>query len=78
MTCGTGIRKSCQDSTTTGTRYEMMRMMYCATCVQVTERIPPSTEQKRTPMRPTKTPMRKSRPMKRDTMRPTPVTCAMR
>ena len=53
-------------------------MMYCATCVQVTDFMPPSTEQKRTPIRPTKTPTLKSRPMKRETMRPTPVTCAMR
>ena len=35
----------------------MIRMMYCATWVQVTERIPPSTEQNSTPSRPTKTPM---------------------
>ncbi len=29
-------------------------MMYWATCVQVTDFMPPSTEQKSTPMRPTK------------------------
>ena len=32
----------------------MIRMMYCATCVQVTDLMPPSTEQKSTPIRPTK------------------------
>ena len=53
-------------------------MMYCATWVHVTERMPPSTEQNSTPSRPTKTPTLKSRPMKRETIRPTPVTCAIR
>ena len=53
-------------------------MMYWATWVQVTAFMPPSTEQKSTPSRPTKTPMLKSRPMKRETIRPTPVTWAMR
>ncbi len=53
-------------------------MMYCATWVQVTDFIPPSTEQKSTPMRPTNTPTLKSMPMKRATIRPTPVTWAMR
>ncbi len=53
-------------------------MMYCATCVQVIERMPPRTEQKSTPMSPTKHPTLKSRPMKRETMRPTPVTWAIR
>ena len=53
-------------------------MMYCATWVQVTERMPPRTEQNSTPRSPTKTPTLKSRPMKRETMSPTPVTWAMR
>ena len=66
------------ESTTTGTRYDVMRMMYWATCVQVTAFMPPSTEQKSTPMSPTKQPTLNSRPMKRETMRPTPVTWAMR
>ena len=56
----------------------MIRMMYCATWVQVTDCMPPSTEQNSTPRSPTKTPTLKSRPMKRETMRPTPVTCAIR
>ena len=53
-------------------------MMYCATWVQVTDLMPPSTEQNSTPSRPTKTPTLKSSPMKRETIRPTPVTCAIR
>ena len=53
-------------------------MMYCATWVQVTDFMPPSTEQNSTPIRPTKTPTLKSSPMKRETIRPTPVTCAIR
>ena len=70
--------KIVQDRYTTGTRYEMMRMMYCATWVQVTARMPPRTEQNSTPSRPTKTPTLKSSPMKREMMSPTPVTWAMR
>ena len=53
-------------------------MMYCATWVHVTDFIPPRTEQNSTPSSPTNTPTLKSRPMKRDTMRPTPVTWAIR
>jgi hypothetical protein len=34
----------------------MMRMMYWATWVHVTDFMPPSTEQKSTPIRPTNTP----------------------
>ena len=41
----------------TGTRYAVMRMMYCATCVQVMDFMPPSSEHSRTPERPTNTPM---------------------
>jgi hypothetical protein len=33
----------------------MISTMYCATCVQVTARMPPSIEQTRMPSRPTKT-----------------------
>jgi hypothetical protein len=54
---GMGMLNIVHDRYTTGTRYEMIKMMYCATWVQVTERIPPSTEQKSTPSKPTKTPM---------------------
>ena len=53
-------------------------MMYCATCVQVTDLMPPSTEQNSTPRSPTKTPTLKSSPMNRETISPTPVTCAIR
>ena len=53
-------------------------MMYWATWVQVTERMPPRTEQNKTPIRPTKTPILKSMPMNRETIRPTPVTWAIR
>ena len=56
----------------------MIRMMYWATWVHVTDFIPPSTEQKSTPRSPTNTPTLKSRPMKRATIKPTPVTWAMR
>ena len=73
-----GIEKMVHDMYTTGTRYEMIRMMYCATCVHVTDFIPPRTEQNSTPIRPRKTPTLKSMPMKRATMKPTPVTCAIR
>ena len=53
-------------------------MMYCATWVQVTDFMPPRTEQKRTPTSPRNTPMLKSMPINRATMNPTPVTWAMR
>ncbi len=78
MSSGIGIEKTTQERYTTGTRYEMIRMMYWATWVHVTDFIPPSTEQNRTPRSPTNTPTLKSRPMNRETMSPTPVTCAMR
>ena len=56
----------------------MIRIRYCATCVQVTAFMPPSIEQTRMPPRPTKTPTVKSMPRKRLVMMPTPVTCAIR
>ncbi len=53
-------------------------MMYWATWVHVTDFIPPSTEQNSTPRSPTNTPTLKSSPMNRETISPTPVTCAIR
>jgi hypothetical protein len=46
--------------------------MYCATCVQVTARIPPRKEQTRTPPRPTKMPISKLKPVRCEVIRPTP------
>ncbi len=51
-------------------------MMYCATWVQVTARMPPSIEHTRMPPRPTNTPTPNSSPVKREVMMPTPITCA--
>ncbi len=60
------------DSQTTGIRYAMIRMMYCATWVQVTARIPPKNEQTNMPASPTNTPSSNATPRKRDVMMPTP------
>ncbi len=49
-----------------------MRMMYCATWVQVTAFMPPRKEHTRMPARPTNTPTWNSRPVKREVMMPTP------
>ena len=40
----------------TGTKYAMIKTIYCATCVQVTARMPPSMEQSRMPRSPNQTP----------------------
>jgi hypothetical protein len=50
----------------------MMRMMYCATWVQVTARMPPRKEHTRMPARPTNTPVSKAMPRKRLVTMPTP------
>ena len=47
-------------------------MMYCATCVQVTARMPPRNEHTRMPANPKNTPTENSTPMKRVTTSPTP------
>ena len=60
------------DSHTTGTMYAMIRMMYCATCVHVTARMPPRNEQTRMPPRPTKMPISNARPDRRAVITPTP------
>ncbi|MNL48355.1 hypothetical protein D3C87_1712070 [compost metagenome] len=60
------------DSHTTGSMYATIRMMYCATCVQVTARMPPRNEQTRIPARPAKIPISKARPVRREVIRPTP------
>jgi hypothetical protein len=55
----------------------MMRMMYCATWVQVTARMPPIIEQTRMPPRPTKQATSKLRFRKREAIWPTPTICAV-
>ena len=64
------------ESQMTGMRYATIRMMYCATCVQVTARMPPNIEQTRMPARPTKTASSNDMPRNREVMMPTPNTCA--
>ena len=50
----------------------MIRMMYWATWVQVTARMPPKKEQTRMPARPKKMPNSKGTPVSRVVIRPTP------
>jgi len=50
----------------------MISTMYCATWVQVTARMPPSSEHTSTPIRPTHTPVARSTPRKRLVMMPAP------
>ena len=54
----------------------MIRMMYCATWVQVTARMPPSIEHTRMPARPRNTATVKDTSRKRWVMMPTPTICA--
>ena len=54
----------------------MIKMMYCATCVQVTARIPPSIEHTRMPSSPTKIAISKGMSRKREVMMPMPKHCA--
>ena len=54
----------------------MIRMMYCATCVQVTARMPPSIEHTRMPSRPTKIAISNGMSRKREVMMPMPKHCA--
>ncbi len=60
------------ESQITGIMYAMIRMMYCATCVHVTARMPPRNEQTRMPPRPRNTPISKGTPVKRVVINPTP------
>ena len=48
----------------------MISTMYCATCVHVTARMPPSIEHSRMPSRPTNTAISKEMPRKREAMMP--------
>ncbi len=76
MISGIGTPVFLADSQMTGMRYATIRMMYCATCVQVTARMPPSMEQTRMPARPTNTASSNDMPRNREVMMPTPNTCA--
>ena len=50
----------------------MIRMMYCATWVQVTARMPPRKEHTRIPASPRNTPTPNSTPVNRLVISPTP------
>ena len=70
--CGSGTPVCFTDSHTTGIMNAMMMMMYCATCVHVTARMPPRKLHTRMLPRPMNTPTKKSSPVRRAAMRPTP------
>ena len=55
-----------------GTRNAVIMMMYCATWVHVTARMPPRNEHTRMPASPKKIPIVNSTPMKRAAIIPTP------
>ena len=62
----------CVDRMMIGVRYAMISTMYCAICVQVTARMPPSMAHSRMPTRPTNTAISNVMPRKRDAIRPVP------
>ncbi len=53
VSSGIGMPYFCVDRMMIGVRYAMISTMYCAICVQVTARMPPSIEQSRMPASPT-------------------------